>query len=292
MKASAPGKVILFGEHAVVYGRPAVVGAIGLRCYVDVRRGGDEIRIISPLGKTGLDFRRHPYVSHAITRFSEFADFRGLEVRIESEIPIASGLGSSAAVTVATLKALDEEFGVGLTREEIYEMAKKVEIDVQGRGSGIDPFISTFGGIWVFPERRRVKGEVEVAVLNTGKPSLTSEMVRKVAELRGIYPEIVERIFDVIGAISRRGARAIERGDVEELKFLFRLNHQMLKILGVSCDEVERAVETLEGMGLGAKVTGAGGGGCVIGIGEKTSKARDVGAFIVRLGEEGVRVEE
>ena len=292
MIASAPGKVILFGEHAVVYGRAAVVGAIGLRCYVEVRRS-DEVRIESPLGVTGLDFSVHPYVSYAIKRFSELVDFKGVNVRIRSEVPIASGLGSSAAVTVATIKALDEEFGAGMSMNDVFEMARLVELDVQGKGSGIDPFISTFGGVWVFPERRRVKcGDLEVAVLMTGKRSLTAEMVKAVAELRESYPEVVERIFDAINSISVRGAKAVEEGDLKALKDLFRMNHCMLRALGVSCREVEEAVSKLESLGMAAKVTGAGGGGCVIGIGEEVDRVREVGGFKVRLGEEGVRVEE
>ena len=293
--ASAPAKIILFGEHAVVYKRHAVVTAINLRCYAEAKKS-NEIKIVSPLGVTGLDFDVHPYVSYAIKRFSEVKPINGVEIKIDSEIPIASGLGSSAAVTVAVLKALDGEFDAGLSDEEIYELARKVELDVQGIGSGTDPFISTFGGAWLIPEREPVEiGKIRLLVVNTGESSITAEMVRKVAELRERHPDIIERIFDAIDAIAIKSVKALEDLDLDMLSELVFLNQCMLKAIGVSTAKIDEIVERLAGFGISAKLTGAGGGGCVKGLGNDDAlqvASEEVGGFLVEAGAEGARFEE
>ena len=290
MIASAPGKVILFGEHAVVYGRHAVVSAINLRCYAKAEKNS-EIVIESPLGKTGLDFEVHPYVSYALKRFSEIKPIKGVYIKIWSDIPIASGLGSSSAVTVAVIKALDLLFETSLGREEIFEIARRVELDVQGIGSGTDPFISTFGGTWIIPKRERLDvGEINLTVINTKKKSITSDMVKMVAELRDKYKDVVERIFDAIDSIALRGALALKSSNFDELSFLIRTNQLLLKALGVSCKEIDEIVERLDRMGIPAKITGAGGGGCVIALGNVN--LRDYECFNVSLNAEGVREEK
>lgn len=287
MIASAPGKVILFGEHAVVYGRHAVVSAINLRCYAKAEKH-EKIIIESPLGRTNLDFNIHPYVSHAIMRFSEIKPLKGVYIKIWSEIPIASGLGSSSAVTVSVLKALDLLFETDLSKDEIFEIARKVELDVQGIGSGIDPFISTFGGTWLIPDRKKLDCKIDLTVINTGKKSITSDMVRRVAKLKERYGEVVERIFDVIDSIALRSASALN--NVDELSFLIRTNHLLLRALGVSCEEIECIIEKLEKIGVPAKITGAGGGGCVLALGNVNLS--DYECLRISLNAEGVREEK
>jgi mevalonate kinase len=292
MRASAPGKAFLFGEHAVVYGRHALVTAINLRCYVDVSKGSS-IRITSPLGTTSLDFEVHPYVSFAIKRFSEIEKINGVNVKIESEIPVASGLGSSAAVTVATLAALDAEFEAGLDKEDVFELARKVELDVQGVGSGTDPFVSTFGGAWQIPERKPISLDMEFLVVDTGEKSITSEMVGGVAERRKVMPEVYEKIFDAIDVVSIEAIKNVS--NQENYPELFRINQALLKAIGVSSRKIEELIEKLDEFGIAAKLTGAGGGGCVIGIGQEDklmNAAQKFGGMIVRAEKEGVRVEQ
>ncbi len=286
MIVSAPGKVIIFGEHAVVYGKRALVTAISLRCYVKAKKS-NEFKIKSELGITGLDFEKHAFVSQAIKRFSEVEDVKGVEVEVKSQIPPASGLGSSAAVTVATISALNELFSTSLTKDEIFEIARKVELDVQGRGSGTDPFISTFGGTWLVPEKKKIEcGLKEIYIYNTGSPSITSKMVGKVAKARSEMPDVFERIFDAIDSVTMSGVEHFKKGNVSELEKLFFINQKLLSAIGVSTPEIERKILELEERGVYAKITGAGGGGCIISL-----KSFE-GSTNVRVNEEGVRVED
>jgi len=284
MIASAPGKVIVFGEHSVVYGKHAVVSAVDLRCYVRIEKTSS-FRIVSEFGETGLDFEGpHSYISHAVKRFSEIKKVNGAFVEVRSSVPPASGLGSSASVTVATLEALNGEFEAGLSREDVFELARKVELDVQGIGSGTDPFVVTYGGSWVIPERRRFETDLELSVIDTGEKSVTSEMVRKVRDLREKYPEIVNPVLDAMDMIALKGAEALERNDMREISGLFRINQSMLRGIGVSTPKIDRIIADIEEKGHAGKITGAGGGGCIITTAD--------GDFRIRLSGEGVRIED
>jgi mevalonate kinase len=295
MKASAPGKIFLFGEHAVVYGKKALVTAIDLRCFADVKKR-DDFRISSPIGITGLDFEKHPYISYAIKRFMEIKEIKGADIEIKSQIPVASGLGSSSAVTVSVLKALDAEFEASLTNEEIYEIARKVELDVQGIGSGTDPFISTYGGCWLIPDRKPVNiGKVYFLVINTEEKSITGDMVKKVASLRKEFPDVVDSIMSAIGGITSVAIPHLENLNNDKISKLIRMNQCLLKSIGVSSEKIDEIVMKLNSLGIPSKLTGAGGGGCVIAIGdlEKLTEVTKVfpNAFFVKPEKEGAKVE-
>ncbi len=295
VRFSAPGKVIISGEHSVVYGRHALVTAVSLRCHVTVEEG-EKLEICSRLGITGIDFEVHPYVSMAVLvleeKFGRFADRP--RIKIESEIPIASGLGSSAAVTVASLGALSRFYELDLSRDEIFELAKEVELRVQGKASGVDPFVSTYGGGWLMPEKSRVEFDAEMLVVDSGESSVTAEMVKKVAELREDMKDVVEKIFDSMDAITLKIKESLEKRD-DRLRDLFRMNHCMLKAIGVSTPELDRIVDKLESLGLAAKLTGAGGGGCVLAVGDRNSIEGAFSSFkkaiMLRPEKEGLREE-
>jgi len=291
---SAPGKVFLFGEHAVVYGRHAVVSAINLRTFVKIERHPDFV-IESPIGTTGLDAITHPYVTEAIHLIQEIHPIKGCRFHITSEIPVSSGLGSSAAVTVAVIGATNEEFNIGLGRDEIYELARKVEKRVQGIASGTDPFVSTFGGAYQIPEREKIdiKG-LNIIIIYTGQESNTKKMVEKVAELRNRFPDIIEPIFDAIDQISLRGIQAIKTGDLDEINFLFGMNQGLLKSIGVSSESIDAIITDVERHGKRGKLTGAGGGGSVITLGSKEDykmlKSLYPDTFLVSLENEGLKI--
>ncbi len=283
---SAPGKVFLFGEHAVVYGKPGVAMAIRPRVFVTVRKS------------KSAHHARSPYIDSC---FDEMG-VKG-SVYVNSQLPSSSGLGSSAAVTVATLSAINDEFGKKFTMEEIANMAFAIEKKVQkGRASPTDTSVSTFGGIVLITgtQRRRLPPQnLPLVVGNTLVSHSTSKMVEKVADLKKKNPEICDPILDAIGAVSLCGIRHFS--DPHLLGTLMNMNHALLEALGAGHPSLSRLVLAARAAGAyGAKLTGAGGGGCMVAICPKHLKSRVMGAveacdakaFITNLDTEGARKEK
>ncbi len=324
--ASAPGKVYLFGEHAVVYGEPAVPCAIELRAQVTAeRREDDRLRVhAEDLSLDGFtveysgDADDRPdvavpeslveaamgYVDGAIERAREVADApdAGFDVTIESDIPLGGGLGSSAAVVVATIEAATRELGVELAAEEIADLAYRVEHDVQdGEASRADTFCSTMGGAV------RVEGddcrtvdapELPFVVGFDGGAGDTGELVAGVRSLKTEY-DFAEATVRTIGDLVRQGERALDDGDAAEIGRLMDFNHGMLSALGVSARKLDEMVWAARDAGaLGAKLTGAGGGGCVVALDDSDATLTALRyspaceqAFRAELAREGARVE-
>ena len=277
--SSAPGKVILFGEHAVVYGQPSLAGAIDLRVFVKVTENkAKKIKIISDNCMETVDFNelnpegRFRYVKKALDIFfNEIIQVcRGVTISINSELPSASGLGSSAAVTVATMSALSRFFGTELKKEEIARLSHRVELEVQGAASPTDTLTSTFGGIlFIEPLKKKYSrlscSSLPLVIGYTGDPRSTAELVRKVRELRDKYPDIIDGIILQIGEITKKAKKCLEGGELHHLGELMNINHGLLESLGVSTEKLSRLVYISRKAGArGAKLTGAGGGGCII----------------------------
>lgn len=277
---SAPAKIYLFGEHAVVYGESAIACAIELRTRVTAQPS-DEISISSDIGITGLDFERHPYVSYAIEKLGIF----NVSLDIQSQIPIGSGLGSSAAVTIATLSAINAEFDLGYDYEDIARMGHEIEQQVQGRASITDTFVSTFGGIIEIPSRQHLNPlECRVVIGNTSKtnPKKTSKLVKQVAMLREEYPDILNPIIKTIGSFASKGRTLVQQKDYHSLGKLMNINHGLLDAIGVGTTELSSLVYAARKAGAyGAKITGAGGGGCMFAL---TDSPQDVAYAIEEAG--------
>lgn len=278
---SAPGKIYLFGEHAVIYGEPAIACAVELRTRVTVT-GSDTVTISSDLGTTGLDHEIHPYVSSAIEKLGG----RNVSVKISSDIPVGSGLGSSAAVTIATLAAINLEFKLGHSSEELARMGHEIEQKVQGAASPTDTFVSTFGGVVEIPSRRRLDMlECGIVIGNTNKgatPKKTAKLVKHVAMLREEYPEVIDPIIRIIGSFSKKGEILVKKKDYISLGKLMNVNHGLLDALGVGTAELSALVYAARNAGAyGAKITGAGGGGCMVAL---TDSPREVASAIENAG--------
>lgn len=283
---SAPGKVFLFGEHAVVYGKPAIAMAIKPRVFVTVRKS----RAPHPA--------KSPYIDSC---FDEMG-VKG-SVYINSQLPSSSGLGSSAAVTVATLAAINDEFGINNSREQIAEMAFNIEKKVQkGRASPTDTTVSTYGGL-VFimgASRRRLPPEsFQMVVGNTMVSHSTSKMVEMVADLKKKNPEICDPVLDAIGGITMSAMHHLV--DPVQLGRLMNMNNSLLEVLGVGHPALSRLVLSARTAGAyGAKITGAGGGGCMVALCPKHLKSRiasaieacEARAFVTNIDTEGVRKEK
>jgi mevalonate kinase len=325
--ASAPGKVYLFGEHAVVYGEPAVPCAIerrarvtatesdagGLTIHLDdltldgftVEYDGDfterpDIDAASPLVEAGIG-----YIEEAVGQARDAADDpdAGFEIHVESDIPLGAGLGSSAAVVVATIDAATRELGVALDARDIAERAYEVEYEVQdGQASRADTFCSAVGGAV------RVEGDDTRAIDDVpnlpfvigydGGAGDTGALVAGVRELREEYDFAADTVR-AIGDVVRHGEEVLEDGDLVELGELMDFNHGLLSALGVSSRSLDAMVWGARDAGaLGAKLTGAGGGGSIVALdpGSETETALRYmpgceEAFRAELDREGVRVE-
>ncbi|OYT63939.1 mevalonate kinase [Methanosarcinales archaeon ex4572_44] len=301
---SAPGKIYLFGEHAVVYGESAVACAVELRTRVTVVPA-ESTSITS--GGQPLAIGEEPYIQNTLKIMEEFLALPPVSIRIDSEIPIAAGIGSSAALTVALLRALSIEFGVEMDLSLIAATAHRIERLVQGAASPTDTFVSTMGGVVVVPERRHLpppgcKIVIGDAGIGTGAGAAmrekTGEMVLRVADLREAYPDAVDPVISAIGGLARSGVLLLEEGDCRGVGKLMNINHGLLEALGVGTTRLLRLVHAARDAGaFGAKITGAGGGGCMVALADN---AREVAqgieraggkAMVVEIAQEGVRKE-
>jgi mevalonate kinase len=298
--ASAPGKVILFGEHAVVYGEPAIAAAIDKRIFVSAEeRSDDEIIVTS-----SHELRDgYPYVKAAAElTFEYLGNRRGLDISIDAEFPPASGLGSSAAVSVATILATASLLGGEIGKKDLARLGHQVEKRVQGAASITDSSVTTFGGVLFIKPRLEVTekittGSMPLVVGYTGKGGSTKELVKNVSVLRESYPDAVDPIIHTIGQVTLAAKKVLkEEGDIGGL---MNINHGLLEALGVGTERLSNYVYAARNAGaLGAKITGAGGGGCMVAYvpQNRESVARaisDLGGLAIKASveDDGVRIE-
>jgi mevalonate kinase len=278
--ASAPGKVILFGEHAVVYGRPALaVPVTQVRATVEVSpsdyRGiwidAPDIRLKAPLVEIPFD---HPLASAIRTIFSDLDvdPFPNLNIRISSTIPVASGLGSGAAVSVALIRALSAYLGGVLPDDRVNRLAFEIEKLYHGTPSGIDNTVITYARPVYFMRGRPIetfkpRRPFTIVIGDTG---ISAPTLQSVADLRKLWERdrrLWEGIFSQVGQIVNKARRAIEYGKLKELGELMDRNHELLKHMTVSSPELEQLIEAARDAGaLGAKLSGGGRGGNMIAL--------------------------
>ncbi len=297
MKASAPGKVILFGEHAVVYSRPALAVPV-TQVHVDVevldspRQG---IWIDSPnIGlRTELNSlpANHPIGSAILNLFStlKISLPPALDISIESTIPVAAGLGSGAAISVALFRALALHFNHPLTDEQINSLAFEIEKLHHGTPSGIDNTVITYAKPVYFIKNKpletfKVGKPFTVVIGDTGIPAPTKESVSGVRHLRMRDQYGIENIFNEIAQIALIGRRSIESGMPELLGELMDQNHAYLQALTVSSPALDKLVEAARAAGaLGAKLSGSGRGGNMIAVVDQ-AKAESVAGALISAG--------
>lgn len=266
------------GEHAVVYGQPCLVTAINRRLTVSMEQRDD--------GKVGIEA---PDVSD--TRFVEKAItagcaawgivHHGLSIKTQSELGMY-GLGSSAAVTVATLQALATLFQKTVQKKELFRVAKQIVVDVQGMGSGFDVAASIWGGTLYFADWGKTIGEIHaryresndqtistmpLVVGYSGTKANTVSLVGDVAKKKAQYPEKVDRIFQEIAKLVKEAKSRMLEGDWERVGKLMDFNQEYLRDLGVSSEKLEAMISAAKKAGAwGAKLSGAGGGDCMIAL--------------------------
>ena len=301
-RASAPGKFVILGEHAVVYGKPAVVLAVDLRMTIAVRDSR-----YNTINGERIDFKRQPHLRY-LTRDVDHA----LEFSTESMIPVGSGMGSSAALSAALALALSMRRGETMGEEELVEEAYGAELYAQGIGSPMDASACVHGGgiavnlpessdrhLWTISrgERTWSVSDVDVpdmtfVIGNTGIRAPTGPLVSKVRRYMNRSSFAVD-VVDDIEQVTIEGSQALARDDVEALGRLMTEDHKLLSILGVSCRELNKLVNASLPYSYGAKLTGAGGGGCMVALTDRPDKvceairARGGVPYVVRTGVPG-----
>jgi len=323
VSASAPAKVILLGEHFVVHGAPALVMAIDRRVSVAANlRSDKQIYIKSEamelsgyfstsgfqIGEGRSEALKELEPIHMVIRRILNLSKRdtGINVEIRSSVPIAVGLGSSASVSVATAAAVSRLLDVQVSKDEVFHIAYDAERLIHGSPSGVDPAISTYGGVLLYIKEKgitplNIEVDVPLVIGNTGIARSTGEMVAKVHDLRRRYTSIVDPLIKSCGNLVEEAIKALGSGELGALGELMNINHAMLSAVGVSNESLDRLVYAARNAGaLGAKLTGAGGGGCMIAL-VLPEKNREVAeaieqaggkAFLARKTDEGVRIEE
>ena len=320
VKASAPGKCILFGEHAVVYGQPAVAVAIEQRLCVSISKATSW-----SVDGSALDEKKHPHVT--MLKETWLPDSEPMAVHVSGDIPSASGLGSSAALSAAAGAAMHRLVhpDLPLDGDRLSEIAHLAEARAQeGRASPMDASTSVEGGVVVLSDKREDVGnwlytrrlstpegertwevhgltppdeEMYLVLGNTGIHAPTSRQVAMVAKALRKDPSRMREI-EAIGTVARRGLSALQKGDYEAVGHAMSENHLLLRGLGVSSPELETLIMAAAPSSIGVKLTGAGGGGCMVALTKnpkKTSEAIELAGgrtLVSRLGNPGVRIDK
>jgi mevalonate kinase len=280
--ATAPGKIILFGEHAVVYRRPALAVPVeDIQATATVSKlmaVPGEIQIEAPgigLSSSLAALRSdHPLAAAIKGTLSALSISRppACTVRVASTIPVAAGLGSGAAVSVAIIRALSGFLGNPLPDDKVNSLAFEVERLHHGTPSGIDNTVVCYRKPVYFVkgmplEFVRIGWPFVVVIGDTGIPSPTKDTVGDVRRAWDSNPEKLEKIFDQIAIVVQEARQAIECGNISALGPLMDENHALLKELGVSSLELDRLAEAARGSGAqGAKLSGSGRGGNMIAL--------------------------
>ncbi|MGH2544310.1 MAG: mevalonate kinase, partial [Ardenticatenaceae bacterium] len=273
VQASAPGKVILFGEHAVVYGRPAIaVPVLQVQARVEASPGPPDMGIIihaEDIGRHYLIAAAPPneplaYTCRTVLHLLGIEEEPSVELTLRSEIPIASGLGSGAATAAALATALALWLGTELSGEEVSQIVYETEKIHHGTPSGIDNTVVSYEmPVWFRRgepvETFRAGAPMTLLVADTGISSPTRHTVRDVRRGWEADPARHEALFDDMARIAHAARQALEQGDAVSVGRLMDENHALLKALGVSAPANDRLAEAARAAGaLGAKLSGGG----------------------------------
>lgn len=285
---SAPGKLILCGEHAVVYHQPAIALPVlqaltTTNVFASPLASEGEIKIIArQIGiKSNLAdlSESHPiYKSiHLILDHFHLDHLPACEIRVSSTIPLASGLGSSASTSVSLIRAISDFIGQPMTDSETNQLAYEMEKIHHGNPSGIDNTVVTFSRPIFFIrdepiEFIKMAQPLEILIADTGIQASTSSAISMVKERWQSEPQKLNALFEGIGTLTRQIRQFLISGETHVIGSLLTQNHHALQEMGVSCPELDRLVTSaLESGALGAKLSGGGLGGNMLALVEKTS---------------------
>lgn len=324
---SAPGKLMLFGEHAVVYDHPCLVTAVDqrMRATVELLENNDFIlkapdvqilnykKAMNDLGKGDIP-KGAKFVELAVRNFFDYIkkekmlkpsnsagrqvqhDRLGIKITTASEFSAQFGFGSSSASTVCVIKALAELLDKKLSKKEIFDLAYKTVLDIQGKGSGFDVAAATYGGTLYFVTGGEIIKLLKITSLPlivgySGVKADTVELMNQVKEKADKYPKVVDSIYSEIEQLVEFANKAILKNDWQTVGELMTINQGYLASLGVSTQKLADMIYAAREAGAyGAKLSGAGGGDCIIAAAPK-EKMTTVKKAIKSAGGEVIEVE-
>ncbi len=305
LKASAPGSLMLLGEYAVLYGKPALVCAVDKRIAVTLTPRTDEtIEIhsashghhVTTLSQLTIEKPFH-FVLGALKHYQTRLR-RGCNIEITSEFSDKVGLGSSAAVTAATLAAIITWLNIKISPIELIRQGRTVIRQVQGTGSGADIAASVFGGIVGYQPQPLMAEKFStlhpLSVIYAGFKTPTVEAIKQVQQTFSTRPQLFRHLQNGIGQCALDGIQYVRQADWTKLGEIMTIQQGMMESLGVSMPLLRDLIEKLHqqpGM-LGAKISGSGLGDCVIGLGELTHVPDSLHHIPVMMTQQGVQCEK
>ena len=303
-KGAGFGKVILFGEHFVVHGVPGIVSAIDSTTNAEVKQTGNEL-VIRDERKAAKGYAEEKRLQQieSIERMLKKMSLDPklpLNIWVGGTLPGFSGLGASAASSVAIARAIAEELSLNLSNEEVNQIAYEAEKAYAGNPSGIDNTAATYGGLMWFKknltggsasvEKLSIRKPVEIVIGSTGKVANTKAMVTGVAERKNKYPEKYNQIFKQAENLTYAGRKALESYDLKKVGELMNMNHRLLQEIEVSSSELDLLVDiSRKNSAFGAKLTGGGGGGCMVALTPGKELQEKVAVAIEKEGYEVLR---
>jgi mevalonate kinase len=281
-RGSGFGKAILFNEHFVVHGVPGIVSAIDSAADAQVKKGGQGITVEDERkGAKGYAEKKKLQQKESIENMLKAMKIDpqkvSLRIWLGGNLPGFSGIGASAASSVAIARAITEELGMDLSDEKINEAAYEAEKAYAGNPSGIDNTAATYGGLIWFKknmigstntiERLNIREPVEIVIGNTGIVANTKAMVAGVSERKKRNPQKYGALFRQAEAFAFKARKALEAFDLKLVGRLMNESHRLLQEIEVSCKELDHLVKLARENGaFGAKLTGGGGGGCMLAL--------------------------
>jgi hydroxymethylglutaryl-CoA reductase len=278
--STAHGKVILLGEHAVVYESHAIAGPIPLAIQAKIHPAEEGVHLLIPRWgveeklQKGADHKYSIYKSLDLILNRLGLNDKDMQIEIFPHIPRAAGLGGSAALAVAIIRALAQYFKIKITNEEVSSLAYESEVIAHGTASGIDNTLATYGKFTLFKKGTppfmntvKVPESIPIVIGLTGVESLTAKMVALVKNGRDQNQALYDNIFKEIDSLVLKSTKAIEKYDLVKLGEYMNQNQGLLNAIQVSSPELEEIIAIARKNGaLGAKLTGAGGGGAAIAL--------------------------
>jgi mevalonate kinase len=289
-KASAPGKIILFGEHFVVYGTKAILCAINKRITVTAEKTLDnKISIKSSIGNlvfdpkkpiNEIDFSLRPFYFLADLMIQKYNETTGIEITINSEIPLGVGLGSSSACCVASAAAISGVFEKK-SKEEILQLAIQAERTIFPNTSGADCTVCAYGGLIQYDKQKghsKIESEANfhLVIANSKIKHSTKELVSKVKKFKETNEDEFTRICSQENDLIEDVLQCLKNNDLKCIGRNLIKNQEYLETIGVSNEKLRSMIEIATKYSFGAKITGAGGGGCIFALTDENNMKKTI----------------